>query len=67
MTAYDDAQALETALKLRREFDALNAKVPLVVALSGAEGVASLAGESSGGPSMDLFRTLQQTCTADFA
>jgi hypothetical protein len=66
VTAYDDAQALETALKLRREFDALNAKVPLVVALSGAEGVASLV-TSSSGPNMDVFRTLQQTCTADFA
>jgi len=66
VTAYDDAQALETALKLRREFDAVNAKVPLVVALSGAEGVASLV-KSSSGPNMDVFRTLQQTCTADFA
>ena len=66
VTAYDDAQALETALKLRREFDALNTKVPLVVALSGAEGVASLV-TSSSGPNMDVFRTLQQTCTADFA
>ena len=66
VTAYDDAHALETALKLRREFDALNAKVPLVLALSGAEGVASLV-TSSSGPNMDVFRTLQQTCTADFA
>jgi hypothetical protein len=66
VTAYDDAQALETALKLRREFDALNAKVPLVLALSGAQGVASLV-TSSGAPDMDVFPTLQQTCNADFA
>ena len=66
VTAYDDAQGLETALKLRREFDAANAKVPLVLALSGAEGVASLA-TSSSGPNIDVFRTLQQTCNADFA
>ena len=66
VTAYDDAQAMETALKLRREFDAMNAKVPLVVALSGAEGVASLV-KTSNDPSMDVFRTLQRTCTVDFA
>ncbi len=66
VTAYDDAQALETALKLRREFDALNAKVPLVLALSGAKGVASLVSNSSG-INMNVFATLQQTCNADFA
>jgi hypothetical protein len=66
VTAYHDAQGLETALKLHREFDASNAKVPLVLALSGAEGVASLA-TSSSGPNIDVFRTLQQTCNADFA
>jgi TrkA-N domain/RyR domain len=66
VTACDDAQALETALKLRHEFDAVNAKVPLVVALSGAEGVASLV-TSSNDPNMDVFRTLQRTCTVDFA
>ena len=66
VTAYDDAHALETALKLRREFDALDAKVPLVLALSGAEGVASLVAGSSV-PDMEVFPTLQQTCNADFA
>jgi TrkA-N domain/RyR domain len=66
VTAYDDAQAMETALKLCHEFDAVNAKVPLVVALSGAEGVASLV-KGSSDPNMDVFRTLQKTCTADFA
>lgn len=66
VTAYNDAQTLETALKLRREFDALNARVPMVVALSGAQGVASLV-TRSGGPCMDVFTMLQQICTADFA
>jgi hypothetical protein len=66
VTAYDDAHGLETALKLRREFDALNANVPLVLALSGAEGVASLV-TSSSVPDMEVFPTLQQTCNADFA
>jgi hypothetical protein len=66
VTASDDARALETALMLRHEFDAVNAKVPLVVALSGAEGVASLV-NSSDDPRMDVFRTLQRTCTVDFA
>ncbi|WP_083213254.1 NAD-binding protein [Mycobacterium malmoense] len=66
VTAYDDAQGLETALKLRREFDALNSKVPLVVALSGAEGLASLV-KNSGPSGMDVFLTLERTCDADFA
>ena len=66
VTAYDDSQAVETSLKLRREFDALNAKVPLVIALSGAEGIASLVKNSSG-PNMDVFRTLENTCDADFS
>jgi hypothetical protein len=66
VTAYDDAQALESALKLRREFDALNGKVPLVVALSGAEGIASLV-KNSGSSDMDVFLTLERTCDADFA
>lgn len=66
VSAYDDAHALQTALKLRREFDASNVKVPLVLALSGAEGVASLV-TSSVVANIDVFRTLQQTCNADFA
>lgn len=66
VTGHDDAQALETALQLRHEFDAVNAKVPLVVALSGAEGVASLV-KSSDDPRMRVFLTLQRICTVDFA
>jgi hypothetical protein len=66
VTAYDEARGLETALQLRHEFEALNAKVPLVVALSGAEGMASLV-ESSDDPSMEVFRTLERICTVDFA
>lgn len=66
VTAYDDAQGLETALKLRREFDALNVKVPLLLALSGTEGVASLVTRSTDA-NMDVFVTLQKICNADFA
>jgi hypothetical protein len=66
VTASDDARALETALMLRHEFDALHVKVPVVVALSGAGGVASLV-KNSNDPGLDVFRTLQHTCTLDFA
>ena len=66
VTAYDDASGLETALKLRREFDALNAEAPLVLALSSTDGIASLVTRSSAA-NMDVFFTLEQTCNADFA
>ena len=65
VTAYRDEQALETALKLRHELDA---GVPLVVALSRAQGMARLisdAGSASMLTNIDVFPTLSRTCTVE--
>ena len=64
VTAYRDEQGLTSALKLRHKLE--NA-VPLVVALSRTHGVARLLDDvrSAGGLSIDVFPTLERTCTVD--
>lgn len=65
VTAYRDERAVETALKLRHH---LHADVPLVVALSRAYGVTRLLEkvDSAGGLNIEVFRTLDTTCTVEF-
>ncbi len=64
VTAYHDEQAVQLALQLRHELDA---DVPLVVGLARAYGVARLFddGGSAAGLNIDVFPTLERTCTAE--
>ena len=62
MTAYHDELTVETALTLRHELDAT---VPVVAALSGSGGVAGLLHETSSGPQLRVFKTLEKTCTTE--
>ncbi|MCV7311103.1 NAD-binding protein [Mycobacterium paraffinicum] len=64
VTADNDEQSVELALQLRHELDAA---VPLVVALARSRGVARLLDEagSAGGPDIDVFPTLERTCTVE--
>jgi TrkA-N domain/RyR domain len=64
VTAHRDAQALETALKLRHELDPA---VPLVVALSRSHGITGLirGADSDNGLNIDVFPTLERTCTVE--
>jgi hypothetical protein len=64
VTAYRDAQAVETALKLRHE---LSKKTPLVLSLSRAHGVASLITnvEIAKGLDIEVFMTMERTCTVE--
>jgi hypothetical protein len=64
VTAYRDEQAVELALQLRHELDA---DVPLVVGLARAQGVSRLFDGcgSAGSLNIDVFPTLERTCTAE--
>jgi len=64
VTAHDDGYALQLALQLRHELDI---DVPLVVALARAYGVARLFddGGSAAGLNIDVFPTLERTCTVE--
>ncbi|WP_231987404.1 NAD-binding protein [Mycobacterium sp. E2238] len=64
VTADNDEQAVELALQLRHELDPA---VPLVVALTRSRGVARLLDEAggAGGPDIDVFPTLERTCTVE--
>jgi hypothetical protein len=65
VTAYDDAQVFETALKVRDELDT---DVPVVAALSRTRGVAALiddAKEAGALSNIDVFFTMEHTCTVD--
>ncbi|MDT5350025.1 MAG: hypothetical protein QOH91_3312 [Mycobacterium sp.] len=62
VTAYHDELTVETALTLRHELDAT---VPVVAAVSGASGVAGLLHETSSGPQLTVFKTLEKTCTIE--
>jgi voltage-gated potassium channel Kch len=64
VTAYHDEQAVETALRLRRELDA---SVPLVMALARAHGVAGLITNVgiARGLNIDVFMSLERTCTVE--
>jgi voltage-gated potassium channel Kch len=65
VTAYDDAQVFETALKIRDELDT---EVPVVAALSRTRGVAALiddAKEAGALSNIDVFFTMEHTCTVE--
>jgi hypothetical protein len=68
VTAYRDHQALHTALKLRHT---LPENVPVVLALSRPQGVVGLFDDLMGAEeteklvNIDVFSTMEQTCTAD--
>jgi hypothetical protein len=64
VTAYTDEQGLETALKLRHE---LAREVPLVVALSRAQGVSRVIGDvaKESGLNFEVFETLENACTVE--
>jgi hypothetical protein len=67
VTAYRDEDALETAFKLR---PALDAAVPLVVALSRTQGVGRLINDANadgvlGDRQIQMFPALESTCTVD--
>jgi voltage-gated potassium channel Kch len=65
VTAYDDAQAFETALHLRHELDP---DVPVVAALSRPHGVAGLLDdvrEAGALSNIEVFSTMERTCTAE--
>ena len=66
VTAYRDEDALQTTLKLRH---ALDPAIPIVVALSRAEGVSRLIADVRGTgqllANVEAFPTLERTCTVD--
>jgi hypothetical protein len=66
VTAYRDEDALQTTLKLRH---ALDPAIPIVVALSRAEGVSRLISDVRGTGQLlgnvEAFPTLERTCTVD--
>lgn len=65
VTAYDDAQAFETALHLRHELDPA---VPVVAALSRPHGVAGLLDdvrEAGALSNIEVFSSMERTCTAE--
>ncbi|WP_156690311.1 NAD-binding protein [Mycobacterium sp. Marseille-P9652] len=64
VTAENDELSVELALELRHELDAA---IPLVVALERARGVARLLDKAggAGGPDIDVFPTLERTCTVE--
>jgi hypothetical protein len=67
VTAYRDEDAIETAFKLR---SALDAAIPLVVALSRTQGVGRIINDANadgafGNRKIDMFPTLESACTVD--
>jgi hypothetical protein len=66
VTAFRDEQAVETALKLRRELDP---DVSLVMALSRSQGITRLirGADSDQGLNIDVFPTLERTCTTELS
>lgn len=68
VTAYQDRQALDTALKLHHELHRLDPSVPVVLALSRPQGVADLladaqkAGALSG---LKVFATMKNACSVE--
>lgn len=65
VSAHCDEQALENALTLRHELDA---EVPMVVALSRAEGVTRLINDAKAAGALqniEVFATLERACTVE--
>jgi len=68
VTAYQDRQAFETALKLHHELHRLHPPVPVVLALSRPQGVADLlmdAKKSGALAGLDVFATMEKTCSVE--
>jgi voltage-gated potassium channel Kch len=68
VTAYDDHQAVQTALKLHHRLNKLNPAVPVVVALSRPHGVAGLLGDvkrAGALANVDVFPTMERACSVN--
>jgi hypothetical protein len=68
VTAYQDRQAFETALKLHHELHRLRPPVPVVLALSRPQGVADLladAKEAGALAGLEVFATMEKTCSVE--
>ena len=68
VTAYQDHQAFQTALKLRHELQKVDPNVPVVVALSRPHGVASLLADAKRAGAMahlEVFATMERACTVE--
>jgi hypothetical protein len=68
VTAYQDRQAFETALKLHHELHRLHPPVPVVLALSRPQGLADLladAKKSGALAGLEVFATMEKTCSVE--
>jgi hypothetical protein len=68
VTAYQDRQAFETALKLHHELDRLYPNVPVVLALSRPQGVAELLADAKKAGALtglEVFATMEKTCSVE--
>jgi TrkA-N domain len=68
VTAYEDHQALATALKLHDLLHKLDPTVPVVVALSHPHGVAALLGDvkkAGALANVDVFPTMERACSVE--
>jgi hypothetical protein len=68
VTAYEDQQAFQTALKLYHRLHKLDPTVPVVVALSRPHGVAALLGDvkTAGAlANLDVFPTMERACSVE--
>jgi len=66
VTAYEDHQAFQTALKLHHRLHKLDPTVPVVVALSRPHGVAGLLGDvkrAGALANVDVFPTMERACS----
>ena len=68
VTAYQDRQALDTALKLHHELGRLDPSVPVVLALSRPQGVADLLADAKKAGALaglEVFPTMQHACSVE--
>ncbi|MGO9252243.1 MAG: NAD-binding protein [Mycobacterium sp.] len=68
VTAYDDQQALETALRLHDQLHQLDPLVPVAVALSHSHGMAALLGDVKKAGALahlEVFPAMERACTVE--
>ncbi len=68
MTAYQDRQAFETALKLHHELHRSHPAVPVVLALSRPQGVADLLADAKAVGALaglEVFATMEKACSVE--
>ena len=68
VTAYQDRQAFETALKLHDELHRLHPPVPVVLALSRPQGVADLLADAKKAGALadlEVFATMEKACSVE--